>query len=249
MCSSDLSSVGDSAFEGCTNLVDIMFSSATATADFSVGNNSFKDDASLAKVTLPNNIVSIGDYAFYNCYSIMDLRNIDVAENASTTEGRITLPNTVQSVGTHAFANPAEVDETLCKIYNVDIKTTHLGPYMFAYNKNLHNILIPDGVEEDYILPEGIFIGCPAIETLNPNDTYNLVIPSDVTEIDSYAFAHSKNILSVYMPTSVSTVGTNVFEGCSSLKTVVIESTALGDYMFQDCISLETLQIDRKSVV
>ena len=72
-------------------------------------------------------------------------------------------------------------------------------------------------------------------------DTYNGV---PVKTIRAYAF-WDKNIVSVIIPNSVTSIGADAFHGCYSLTSVVIPNsvTSLGESAFQGCSSLTSIEI------
>ena len=55
----------------------------------SIGNHAFRYCHSLASVTIPDSVTSIGPYAFYYCYSLAS----------------VTIPDSVTSIGNYAFQN------------------------------------------------------------------------------------------------------------------------------------------------
>ena len=103
-----VTSIGDSAFEGCTGLTELTLpKSVTSIGDFaflgcrglteltlpnsvtSIGNYAFSDCSGLTELTLPNSLTEIGKYAFSGCSGLTEL----------------TLPNSVTSIGDGAFGD------------------------------------------------------------------------------------------------------------------------------------------------
>jgi hypothetical protein len=56
-------SIGDYAFSGCANLVNIKIPDSVT----SIGDYAFESCVSLASITIPDSVTSIGTYAFYKC--------------------------------------------------------------------------------------------------------------------------------------------------------------------------------------
>ena len=76
------------------------------------------------------------------------------------------------------------------------------------------------------------FSGCPTLE--------KIVIPNNIIAFDEYAFANSKVLEFVSLPSSFNFIGEDVFNGCSSLTTVKIEngkdkSLYITDAAFYNC--------------
>ena len=64
--SSNLISIGESAFWGCSKLTNINLPNGLQTID----NDSFRNCSGLTTVVLPDSVKSIGDQCFYNCKNI-----------------------------------------------------------------------------------------------------------------------------------------------------------------------------------
>lgn len=66
-----------------------------------------------------------------------------------------------------------------------------------------------------------------------------------VKEIEKSAFYQCKDITSIIVGDSVSSIGSSTFYGCSSLKTITLGNgiTTISDYAFYGCSSLENLTI------
>ena len=80
---STLTSIGNSAFYGCTNLTEVNLPSTLT----SIGSNAFNGCTSLASITIPEGVTSIGSIVFYGCTSLTE----------------VNLPSTLTSIGSYAF--------------------------------------------------------------------------------------------------------------------------------------------------
>ena len=98
-----VTSIGNSAFEDCRNLVSVTIPSSVA----SIGNSAFEDCRNLASVTIPNSVTSIGNSVFSACYGLQS----------------VTIPNSVTSIGDAAFA--------LC--FNLTSITLNSNPVIMGY--------------------------------------------------------------------------------------------------------------------
>ena len=78
-----VTSIYDSAFDGCSSLTSITLPNTLT----SIGNSAFDGCSSLTSITLPNTLTSIGNSAFYDCGSLVS----------------ITIPEGVTSIGYYAF--------------------------------------------------------------------------------------------------------------------------------------------------
>ena len=126
-----VTSVGDSAFFGCTGLTSITipnrvtsigyqaFEDCTGLTSVTIGNSvtsigyeTFKGCTGLTSITIPNSVTSIGDWAFSGCTGLTSV----TIGNSVTSIGEeaffdctgltsITIPNSVTSIGDRAFGN------------------------------------------------------------------------------------------------------------------------------------------------
>jgi hypothetical protein len=79
-----VTSIGDSAFLGCSRLTSVTIPSSVT----SIGDTAFRGCSGLTSVTIPSSVTSIGNYVFAYC---------------SGLTGPLTIPNWVTSIGDRAF--------------------------------------------------------------------------------------------------------------------------------------------------
>lgn len=53
----------------------------------------------------------------------------------------------------------------------------------------------------------------------------NITIPEGVTKIDDYAFDDCEMVASLKIPSSTQTIGTGAFNGCTNLKSIIVDSS------------------------
>ncbi|MBR3133683.1 MAG: leucine-rich repeat protein [Clostridia bacterium] len=62
--------IGESAFEGCTNLTKVKFKDIQDSQLFRIDDNAFKDCINLKSIVLPKNLVFINEYVFEGCSNL-----------------------------------------------------------------------------------------------------------------------------------------------------------------------------------
>ena len=72
--SDGVTSIGSSAFEGCSSLTSTDIPDGVT----SIGDSAFHNCSSLTSINIPDGVTSIGDWAFHNCSSLKDVYISDV---------------------------------------------------------------------------------------------------------------------------------------------------------------------------
>ena len=176
----------------------------------SIGSNAFGGCEKLESVEL-GKVKSMGKGVFINCPSLKSLK-IEGDENL------VLSSDTVASWGTNwPGAAPLE--------------TFELGAGTINFNLNgkkdtLKEVKLGDGVKD---IPDYFLSGCTKLETLE--------IGNGITKIGNRAFQQT-NITSIAIPDSVTVIGKQAFNRCTSLKEVNISKNSkletIGDGAFYD---------------
>ena len=179
-----VTSIGDSAFEECSNLTSITIPNSVT----SIGDYAFSRCSNLTSITIPNSVTSIGDYAFSRCSNLTS----------------ITIPNSVTSIGDYAFSRCSNL--TSITIPN---SVTSIGDYAFSGCSDLTSITIPDSVTS---IGDYAFFGCsnltsfyckpqnpPAIDVYmlsNCHSSLKIYVPR--ASVDKYKTAWSDYASKIY---------------------------------------------------
>lgn len=176
----------------------------------SIGSNAFGGCEKLESVEL-GKVKSMGNGVFINCPSLKSLK-IEGDENL------VLSSNTVASWGTNwPGAAPLE--------------TFELGAGTINFNLNgkkdtLKEVKLGDGVKD---IPDYFLSGCTKLETLE--------IGNGITKIGNHAFEQT-DITSITIPDSVTVIGKQAFNRCTSLTEVNISKNSkletIGDGAFYD---------------
>ena len=106
----DLTSIGDSAFSGCTRLTEVVIPKGVT----SIGNGAFCDCSGLTSITIPYSVTSIGESAFSGCSGLTSITlpsSIERIGNEAffaceNVQGSVTVPSSVAYVGQRSFSCP-----------------------------------------------------------------------------------------------------------------------------------------------
>lgn len=150
----------------------------------------FAYDSVLQNIAFGDSLISIGEYAFYQCKNLQN----------------VTFPESLTNIGTHAFSSCSSIDTIVIPRH----LTSSINPYIFLYN-NLSCIIV-DSNNTVYDSRDE----CNAIIMTSTNELVlgckNTIIPSTVSKIGDHAFYECMNMpLYFEIPASVDSIGRYAF--------------------------------------
>ena len=240
----NIKSIGSRAFSWCNSLTSIKVESGNPQYDSRNNCNAIIETSSntliagCKKTTIPNNIISIGSYAFHGCQG---LTSIDIP-NSVTNIGycaffsckdltSITILNSAVSIETDAFKGTAWYN-------NQPDGLVYIGKIAYKYKGEMlanTNVTIKNGT-----------LGIANIAFRNCNALISIIIPNSVTSIGYKAFEGCNALTSVTIPNSVISIGNGAFYGCSGIKSVTIPNsvTHFGNFVFGGCSILSSITVE-----
>lgn len=223
---------------------------------------------SLKQATVQNGVVSIGNFAFFDCEQLEKISLADTVTSLGTSSFEecqkltsVRIPDSMISIGDSSF-------EKCWSLSSVEIPNhvTTIGYRGFGYCTALESITIPSsvtsigaaafvggGLKEIRVAKDNSYF-CDVDGVLfNKNktvlyqypcgkDSTDYVIPDTVNIIGEYAF-ESCDLTNITIPESVTTIEPYAFRHCDSLHQITLPDsvTRLGKYAFEDCQNLETV--------
>lgn len=194
------------------------------------GISSYAFNSMITSVTIPNTVISISNYAFYNATNLREIifsgqselkeiSNYAFANCASLTS--FTIPKSVITIGDYAFANCKNLAQVnFQELLPADIKTTlTLRNGVFQYCTALESVKIPNHAIS---LGSSIFKNCTLLSEVIFDE-----IQSQVKTIGQYAFA-STDLQNIVFPNSLEGLGDYSFDSCKNLLSVYITRISAG---------------------
>ncbi len=135
---SSVTSIGESAFSGCSSLKSIIIPSSVT----SIGDRAFSDCSSLKAISIPSSVTSIGDSAFEDCSSLES----------------IIIPSSVTSIGENAFRGCSSLESI-----TIPSSVTSIGDMAFSDCSSLETVTIPSSVTS---IGWPAFYGCSSLESI-----------------------------------------------------------------------------------
>ena len=214
-----VTSIGKYAFFCCTSLTSVTIPDSVT----SIGRFAFSNCTSLTSVTIPDSVTSIGEYAFYYCKSLTSMTIPDSVTSISsstfascTSLTSVTIPNSVTSIGEYAFYD--------CKsLTSVTIpgSVTSIGLYAFASCTSLTGIWVAEGNSHYANDASGVLFNKDKTTLVQcPGAFAAYTIPDSVTSIGDNTFDHCTSLTSVTIPDGVTSIGWRAFSNCTSLTDV-----------------------------
>lgn len=198
----------------------------------------FREWTHLTSIVLPPNLTSIGEYAFYNCESLISIDNI---------------PKSVSFIGKYAFYGCSKMTSSI----SLD-GLTEIGDYVFWGCSSLTTVVFHDCLEG---IGQYAFYNCSSLASISLpisvlsigkyafrgcTSLSSIIIPEKVTTIEAYSFLGCSGLTTVAFHDKLNKIGDGAFSGCSSLISLIIPKSVYSiiNNPFSSCSGLCSITVD-----
>ena len=283
-----VSTIDHNSQAGATNkaekLKEIRFAEGATRIPSYICSNENKNKA-LKTIVIPSSVTTIDSYAFYNNAG---LESVDTGSGTEKIEFEafgeceslqsVTLNKNLKRIDRNVFYNCKKLENL-----NLPEGLEHIGGCFIA-GTGIRSLTISGTVTTTETVYnngwyEGAIAGATQLEELrfadgmkkipdyfcsNSNKNLvleNIIIPSSVTEIGSFAFRNCAKLFSLNMGKKITKVGDYAFWGCNNLETITFEdndemvmgsdgkkhlySLEIRDNAFRDCSSLMNVTLSK----
>ena len=233
-----------------------------------IGRHAFFTDT-LKRICIPASIAVIGENAFRDCSSLLEIR-VDadnpyfssdgtgvLFDKAKSTllrvpaarSGSYTVPDGVETIDIHAFAycNTMTRIDIPASVTEIGMNT-NTGTHAFEFCLSLSGISVNQNNPIYSSDDQGVLFDKEQTVLLRAPRAIPsaYLIPEGVDTIGMAAFRYCENLTDFSIPNGVTTVEDYAFNGCLKLKTVSIPEsiTYIGENAFSFCINLTGFNVD-----
>ena len=156
---SGVTSIGSSAFDGCTNLESVTFGENSVLE--SIGSSAFYGCSSLKSITIPSRVTSIGSFAFQSCTNIEEVHIDSVYHWLSLGLSDSRNHPLRESSSARLYVNGKLLTEvTALDFESGDDRIIKIPSNAFYRQSQLVSVIIPDFVTN---IGSDAFYGCTSI--------------------------------------------------------------------------------------
>ena len=174
-----LTSIGNSAFSGCTNLASLVVPNSVK----SIGSSAFEGCVRLTSVNLPSSVTNIDSDAFSGCSSLTS----------------VLIPSNITTIGSNAFKGCSGLKKVIvpnipawCNItfYNEAANPLFFAEHLYSdEDTEIRNLVIPNSVTK---ICGSAFYNCSGLTSV--------LVPSNIITIGSNAFKGCSGLKKVIVP-------------------------------------------------
>ena len=228
--------IGDYAFYGCEKLYTFTIDENCKLTE--IGYAAFANNHRITEIVISEKVKTIEDMAFYNC------DNLAVVTNESKLDLTINSPaNGYVGFYAKVLKNGSTTQYETSKKIEVYKTADH---YMYTVDKDGNYTLVSYfGEQQSITLPEKID-GKDYSLKLENSTACNITVASGKSTLEELAFANNKNIKTIVLPDSITTIGKSAFAKCINLESIVMNNVSvISTSAFENCENLSSLTLSK----
>lgn len=208
---------GTNIFYGCTNLTKVELNDDVTK----ITNSMFRGCTSLESITLPKDLTTVDQYAFYQ-----------------SGLKQVLLPMGVNTINNYAFSDCDQL--TSFAVASGNAKYKQVSGVLCTVANEI--VVYPAGLTGKFEVPEGYSI---AKYAFNGSNLEEVVLPSSLTVIPQYAFENATGLTKVTVNGGIREIGNYAFRNCAALTTVELPNTMekIGNNAFYGCSLLAQINL------
>ena len=191
----------------------------------------------ILKISLPQGLTSIGDFAFYGCTNATGALAIpqgvtsigaSAFQGCTGLTGSLCLPSSLETLKTAAFQGCTGFTGSL----NLPVSIQSMGPNVFEGCIGITSVQIPNNTLTS--LPQYTFKNCTGLVSIN--------LPYGLQSLGAYSFLNCTSLAHLSWPSTLQTVNTRAFMNCTSLEEIVFPANVyFYGSTFIGCTSLTSI--------
>ena len=208
-----VTSIGGSAFSGCTSLAEIVIPDSVT----SIGGFAFSGCTSLSKVDLPKKLTTIEAGTFRDCTSLKEIVIPDSvteircnwglgAFSGCTSLSKVDLSKNLTMIYEYTFSGCTSLAEI-----DIPDSVTSIGRFAFSGCTSLSKVDLPKTLTT---IEAGTFRDCTSLK--------EIVIPDSVTSIGGSAFSNCISLESITIGSGVESLGDEWIASCRRLENITV---------------------------
>ena len=231
-----------------------------------IGTRAFEDCEYITKVSLPDSIKNIREYAFYCCRGLTEIEIptsvVSIGKSAFSCCTKLSsfkinnglksignqafeccysltsvnLPNSITSIGDNAFL----CCSSLAEITVGSLNTTYASIDGVLYNKAISDMLwVPNAYTGSFVMPDTVTsISGPGFDSCK--FLTHVKVSNKLTELCDYMFTSCESLVSVDLPDTITKIGECAFAYCENLTAIEIPNNveSIGAEAFCGCANL-----------
>ena len=217
----NVTQIGKGAFQDCKQLIKVTIPAGVTTIQEECCSE-------LRMLTLPPNLIAIGESAFQAC---IVLKNIDISNTTKAIGNSafygclslksITIPNGVMRIDAGAFAGCISLTNI-----NFPASVRSVGEGLVSYN-NLTTINVDTNSPVLSSIDGNLYADFSRVfisyACAKPDSSFD--IPKTVVRISTWSFAGCLNLKTISIPKTVDSIGTGIFFMSPNIETIYYEGT------------------------